>query len=327
MANTTITAVKGVRVGHAASAANLTGATVVLFDRPSSTAVDVRGGWPGTVDTDSVGAGKTFYAKHAVFLTGGDVFGLKCAFGVQRFLLEHGIASSSEPARLPGVVGANIYDLEFGRRLDRVDYERLGYAACRSASKKTVQQGNFGAGFGATVGKLRGMEHAMKGGVGSSVTEVGGAFRVGALVVTNAVGNILDQKGMTIAGTRKGKDRNDFAEMEEVAREYVSGRGLSKRTPRATTIGVVVTDLEVSHESLLRIAEMAHDGIARSVRPAHGATDGDTLFCVSTAERIMARQDPDLMTLVGHMAATQVQSAVMNAVLRARPLAGIPSAH
>jgi L-aminopeptidase/D-esterase-like protein len=275
------------------------------------------------MDTDSVGAGKTFYRKHAVFLTGGDVFGLKCAFGVQRFLLDNRLASSRKPSELPGVVGANIYDLEFGRALEKVDYERLGYEACRNANSGPVSEGNVGAGLGATIGKLMGIEHAMKGGVGSSVAKAaGGIFMVGALVVTNAVGNVFEPGGTTIAGARSGKR---FLEMEQMD-EYVSGLVGRTGSARATTVGVVVTDLELSHEEAIKVAEMAHDGLARCIRPVHGATDGDTIFCVSTGAVRVRRHSPDLLTMVGHLASIQVQSSVIRSVHRAKTLAGIPAA-
>lgn len=324
MANPSITSVKGVRVGQASSRENLTGTTVVLFDHPALTVVDVRGGWPGTFDTDSLRTGMTFLSKHAVFLTGGDVFGLNAAAGIQRYLLGHG-ASDHLPSDLPGVVGANIYDLEFGKKLDRVDYAGLGHAACMNASRKPVRQGNFGAGTGATVGKLLGMEHAMKGGVGSSVAEVSGKFRIGAVVVVNAVGNVFDRQGVTVAGTRKGGRARGFVELEDMAEDLARSGLKEKPSPRATTIGVVATDLDLSHGELTRIATMAHDGIARCVRPAHGATDGDALFCSSTARVQTPRLGLEQITLMGELAAIQVQKSILSGVFHARSLAGIPS--
>jgi len=323
--NTTITAVRGVKVGHASDPENLTGTTVVLFDGPSVTAVDARGGWPGTLDTDSVAAAKTFHRKHAIFLTGGDVFGLKCAFGIQRFLLDRSLASNSGPGRLPGVVGANIYDLEFGKALDRVDYEKLAYDACVKSSASPSAQGNQGAGLGATVGKLRGIKYAMKGGVGSNSTRVAERFTVGALVVTNAVGNVFGADGATIAGTRRGKRNDEFVEIEDVSSTYVAERR-QKTLSRATTIGVIVTDLRLSHEEAIKVAEMANDGLARCIRPVHTATDGDVIFCVSTAKVSLGEVSPDLLSLVGHTAATEVQLSVINAVRSAKGLAGVPAA-
>ncbi len=324
MRNATITSVEGVRVGHAADRKNFTGCTVVLFDKASVTAVEARGGWPGTMDTDSVGVGKTFVNKHAVFLTGGDVFGLKCAFGIQRYLMEKHLASASEPFRLPAIVGANIYDLEFGRAVEKVDYEALGYEASKNASKKQAAEGNVGAGLGATVGKLKGKGSFMKGGVGSASTTFG-RFTVGAIVVVNAVGNVYGSNGKTIAGTRR-TGGTGFVEMDELAEDYASTAGGKRRTSRATTIGVVATDLELSHEEAIKVVEMAHDGLARCIRPVHAATDGDTLFCVSTGVVRRGKASPDLITLVGHTAASMVQKSVLNGVLKARTLGGVPSA-
>jgi L-aminopeptidase/D-esterase-like protein len=325
MENRSITAIEGISVGHSESEKNLTGCTVLLLASTGITAVDARGGWPGTMDTDSIGAAKTFYRKHAVFLTGGDVFGLKCAFGIQRFLLEHGLASKSKPGGLPGIVGANIYDLEFGKAIEKVDYEKLGYDACVKASGSPVAQGNHGAGLGATVGKLRGINHAMKGGVGSTSIKVAGKFNVGALVVTNAIGNVYGTDGATIAGTRKGKRNDEFVEIEDISSSYVVRR---KRVtaPRATTIGVVATDLDLSHEETIKVAEMANDGLARCVRPVHTTTDGDVIFAVSTGKINLGESSPDLLSLVGHTAATEVQRSVESAVRSARGLAGIPAA-
>jgi L-aminopeptidase/D-esterase-like protein len=325
MENQTITAIDGISVGQSVSEKNLTGCTVLLLASPAVTAVDARGGWPGTMDTDSVGAAKTFYKKHAVFLTGGDVFGLKCAFGIQRFLLDRGLASKSEPGGLPGIVGANIYDLEFGNALDKVDYEKLGYDACVKASRSPVAEGNQGAGLGATVGKLRGIKYAMKGGIGSTSVRVAGRFTVGALVVTNAVGNVFGTDGGTIAGTRKGKRRDEFVEIEDISSSYVALRK-KRPTPRATTIGVVATDLDLSHEETIKVAEMANDGLARCIRPVHTATDGDVIFCVSTGKVSLGELSPDLLSLVGHTAATEVQRSVESAVRSTRGLAGIPAA-
>jgi L-aminopeptidase/D-esterase-like protein len=323
--NRTITGIKGARVGHAEVKSKRTGCTVLLFDRPAVTAVEARGGWPGTFDTDSVGQGKTFYRKHAIFLTGGDVFGLQCSSGIQRYLIEKDEAPDYEVGYLPGVVGANIYDLDFGKVISKTNYSSLGYLACRKASSKPVEEGNFGAGLGATVGKLRGMRFSMKGGVGSSIASIPLGAKVGALVVTNAVGNVFE-KDRTIAGTRTNSSRPDraFVELEHMMTDYIGSkrRGKSDAT-KATTIGIVVTDLKLSHEETLKVVEMAHDGMARCTRPAHATTDGDTLFCASTEEK-RADMTPSMLDLVGHMAALQVQRSIISAVRHAKSLDGIP---
>ncbi|MDA4124725.1 MAG: P1 family peptidase [Thaumarchaeota archaeon] len=323
MENTTVTRIPGVRVGQAVSRAELTGCTVLLLDAPGTTAFDARGGWPGTFDTESVGLTKTYYRKQAIFLTGGDVFGLKCAFGIQKFLLERRLASARAEGRLPGVVGANIYDMDLARGVEKVDYEALGYQACASAISDPVREGNEGAGLGATVGKLKGVGHAMKGGVGSSVVRLADGTLVGALIVTNAVGNVFDGRGTTIAGTRRRGNRGPFFEVEELAANPPT-EGHTSRT-KATTIGAVVTNLELSHEATAKVAEMAHDGLARCIRPVHTPTDGDALFCVSTGEVKARKIDHEKLALVGHMASVVVQESVIRAVLAARSLAGVPS--
>lgn len=324
--NGTITAIKGIRVGHAVSRSRRTGCTVLLFDRPAVTAVEARGGWPGTFDTDSIGQGKTFFKKHAIFLTGGDVFGLQCSSGIQRYLIEKRAASDHEAGYLPGVVGANIYDLGFGREISKTNYPSLGYLACGQASSKPVGEGNFGAGLGATVGKLRGMRFAMKGGVGSTVANIPFGAKVGALIVTNAVGNIFE-KDRTIAGTRSNSTSYEptFLELENIMPSYIGSKPKlgNNVTSKATTIGVVVTDLKLSHEETLKVAEMAHDGLARCIRPAHATTDGDTLFCASTEEK-RVKMSPNMLDLVGHMAALQVQRSVISAVKHAESLNRIP---
>jgi L-aminopeptidase/D-esterase-like protein len=322
--NNTITAIHGIKVGHAADPKSITGCTVLLFKNPVVTSVEARGGWPGTFDTDSVASGKTFYRKHAIFLTGGDVFGLACAKGIQRYLIERGIASKDKPGQLPAVVGANIYDVDFGHNVADTDYSKLGYEACHNASRRPVNQGNHGAGIGATVGKLKGIKYATKGGVGSSVTRILFGVQVGALVVTNSLGNVFDESGRTIAGTRKDVDSRVYVEIEDLMEEYVKTMSTYSKA-KATTIGVVATNLQLSHEHLLKVTEMAHDGFPRCIRPAHATIDGDTLFSVSTAYRRTDNISHALIDLVGHVAAMQVTKAILNAVRNATALNGIPS--
>lgn len=319
--NNTITGIKGVKVGHASSIRNKTGCTVLLMERPSVTAVDARGGWPGTYDTDSLGIGKTFFRKHAIFLVGGDVYGLQCAAGIQRYLVERRIASKERPGELPGVVGADIFDIEFGSNVPMTDYVRLGYNACKNATSEKVLEGNHGAGLGATVGKLKGIHFATKGGVGSSMIEISRDVKVGALVVCNAIGNVFDGSGRTIAGTRRGLTSSQYTEIEELGRHYAK----HERTfPRATTIGIVATNIRLNHEQALKVAEMAHDGLARCIRPVHTTTDGDTLFCTST-EQYKSNVSNSFLDTIGHAASTQVTQSVLSAVQMAKSLNRIPS--
>src|SRR5439155_1326764 len=170
--NRTLTAIRGVRVGHAQDRRRRTGTTVVLLDPPAMAFADARGGWPGTYDTAASDLGKTFIDRHALLLTGGDVYGFDAVGGIRRFLLEKKLASPTGGGKMPGIMGTNIYDLGFADALG-LDYTSLGYAACANASTKPVPQGNVGAGMGATVGPFFGIKGGTKGGLGSSAARVG----------------------------------------------------------------------------------------------------------------------------------------------------------
>jgi L-aminopeptidase/D-esterase-like protein len=322
-----ITSIRGVRVGHGEDRTAMSGVTVVLLDRPSVTACDARGGWPGSYDTASIEVGKTFYRKQAIFLTGGDVFGYDSGRGIRRFLVEKKIAGSSV-GDMPEVVGTNIYDLSFAKHGEGVDYADLGYEACLRASSGRVEQGNVGVGLGATVGKLLGSRYSWKGGLGTSASRILGDVIVGAIVATNAVGNVFDpDTGRTIAGTRKpGTKGTSFCELNDVLPEYVRKSG-RKRDSRATTVGVVITNLALTHEQTFKVAQMAHDGLARVIRPVHATTDGDTIFAVSTGEiapNLKEYEGYKLVDALGETAAQQASLAVLSAVRHASPFGGIP---
>jgi L-aminopeptidase/D-esterase-like protein len=270
--------------------------------------------------------GKTFYRKQAVFLTGGDVFRYDEATGIRRYLLEHKLAGARE-GEMPEIVGANIYDLSFAKHVESVNYSDLGYRACDSASSGPVEQGSVGAGLGATVGKLRGSRFCWKGGLGTSAVKAFGRVTVGAIIVTNAVGNIFNpETGKTIAGTRKDERKDaPFLEMDSMVSSYLRAPKRQKRKTRATTIGLVVTNLALDHEQTYKVAQMAHDGLARAIRPVHMTTDGDLIFAISTGE-IEADFEHDYLAVdvVGAAAAQQVTRAVLSAVRNAKPLGGIP---
>jgi len=316
--NNTITAVEGLRAGHAHNDHARTGCTVVLFEPEADIACEARGGWPGTYDTHSIDATKTFVKKNAVFLTGGDVFGFDTAIGIRRYLLERGMASSTGAGKLPGIVGANIYDIEFAK-IQEVQYSDLGYSACLNASTEPVAEGNVGAGIGATVGKLRGLGSACKGGCGTSAAYLPNSVAVGAVVVTNAVGNVYDiENGRTIAGVRK-PDGSGFLEFEQIVTDY-----LQDTTRHNTTIGVVATNVDLSHEQLIKVAQLAHDGLAMSIRPVHMSTDGDTLFAASTARVLGMRERERIVDIIGYTAARCVADAAVRSVKAARSLSNMP---
>jgi L-aminopeptidase/D-esterase-like protein len=288
-----------------------------LFEAEADVACEARGGWPGTYDTHSIDVAKTFVKKHAIFLTGGDVFGFDTAIGVRRYLLERNLASASGAGKLPGIVGANIYDVEFAS-IQEANYPDLGYTACLNASSEPVGEGNVGAGIGATVGKLSGMRFASKGGCGSSAVPLPNNIVVGALVVTNAIGNIYTpENGKTIAGVR-GPD-GGFREFEEIMIDY-----LKDTSHHNTTIGIVATNVDLSHEQLIKVAQLAHDGLAMSIRPVHMSTDGDTLFAASTAKITGMREVGRIVDIIGYTGARCIAKAVVRSAMAARTLANIP---
>ncbi len=317
-ANSTLTAIRGVRVGHAQDIRRRTGTTVVLLEPPAMAFADARGGWPGTYDTAASDLGKTFIERHALLLTGGDVYGFDAVRGIRRFLLEHKLASPKGGGAMPAIMGTNIYDLEFADT-DGLDYTDFGYGACLDASTRPVAQGNVGVGTGATVGPFFGKTGGTKGGIGSSAARVG-SWTVGAVIVTNCVGNVYDPfENRTIGGTLR-KDGPGYREMDDVAEEYLK----RSKTRSGTTIGVLGTDAPLDHEQLARLVELAHDGIALAVRPAHMSTDGDTILGFATRTPKAARIDHRAFDVLHDAAVREVARAAVNSVRAARTLGGVP---
>ena len=317
----TITAIRGVRVGHATDLRRRTGTTVVLFDRPVPAFADHRGGWPGSYDSAASNLGKTFVDRHALFLTGGDIYGYDAGIGIRNFLLDKGLAKPVGGGVMPMVMGTNIYDLEYADAIG-ADYRRFGRRACEAAGRGPAAQGNVGAGTGATVGpffEVKGGPTGTKGGLGSSAARVG-RWTMGALVVTNCVGNVYDPfANETIAGARR-QDGKGFLGMDDVLGDYL--KTSSRRY--GTTIGVVGTDAPLDHEQLARLVELAHDGIALAVRPAHMSTDGDTLLGFTTNPPRARRLDWRAFDVVHHVAVQEVARAAVNGVRAARSLGGVP---
>lgn len=315
--NTTLTAIRGVRVGHAQDAKRRTGSTVVLVNPPAIAFADPRGGWPGTYDTAASDLGKTFIKRHAFLLTGGDVYGYDAVRGIRRFLLERKLATRTGGGTMPAIMGTNIYDLDYAETRG-LDYTDMGYEACLNATSRPVAQGNVGAGTGATVGPFVRGTLGSKGGLGSSATKVG-LWTVGAIVVTNCVGNVYDPfRNRTIAGTHR-KNGRGFLEMDDILDAYIS-----KSSPRfGTTIGVLGTDAPLDHEQLARLVELAHDGIALAVRPAHMSTDGDTILGFTTARAKGSRIDYRAFDAIHHMAVREVARAAVNAARAAKTASGI----
>ncbi len=275
--NNTITAVPGIRVGHAQNDEAMTGCTVILCEAGAVGGVDQRGGAPGTRETDLLRPMHRVEQIHGVLLTGGSAFGLDATGGVMRYLEERGIGFDVGVARVPIVPAAVIFDLAIGRADVRPD-AAMAYQACLNATSDPVIEGNVGAGTGATVGKILGMQSATKSGVGSACVEIVGGLFVGAIAVVNALGDVIDpHTGEIIAGARTA---DGFADTLQVMQQFQAMSSASSISN--TVVGVVATNAKLNKEEVNKVAQMAHDGLARAVRPAHTMYDGDTIFALST---------------------------------------------
>lgn len=315
-----ITDVGNLRVGHFTHPQRSTGCTVVLFEQPTVAAVDVRGSAPGTRETDLLNPVNTVQQVNAILLTGGSAYGLDAAGGVMQYLEEHGMGFRVGPAVVPIVPAAVLFDLTVGNPKIRPD-AKSGYKACETATVSGIAAGCVGAGAGATVGKLFGTEFAMKSGIGSASIKIGGTdIVVGAIVAVNAVGDVLDHEtGRILAGARTpdGKGfRNSLSQLK-------NGSGVHAREGAHTSIGVVATNAVLTKTQAAKIAQMAHDGLARSINPVHTAMDGDTLFAAATGT---AKTNGDLIT-IGAVGAEVVSRAVRDAVLAAVSIPGYPAHH
>jgi L-aminopeptidase/D-esterase-like protein len=299
-----ITQVPGIRVGHWTDQQGLTGCTVVLVPPEGGVAsVDVRGAAPGTRETDLLQPGRTVEVVHALLLTGGSAFGLAAADGVMEFLAERGVGVFTGHARVPIVPAAVLYDLGVGSPEARPGPD-AGRAACLDAQERSAcGSGRFGAGTGATVGKLLGAEHADPGGIGSAAVALPGGGIVGALAVVNAVGDVVDGHGAVLAGPG--------------AVDRLLADGLPGAPPLGgnTTLAVVATDVALTKAGAHRLATVAHDGLAQAIRPVHTAYDGDTVFAVSTGGRAA---DPTSTVVLETAAVEVVARAIRRAVSRSQ---------
>jgi L-aminopeptidase/D-esterase-like protein len=319
MGPTTQPGFAGLKVGHFTDARRATGCTVVLCGEEGAVAgVDVRGAAPGTRETDLLRPDNLVEHVHAVLLTGGSAFGLDAAGGVMRWLEERGIGLPVGPCKVPIVPTAVLFDLWVGDGRVRPDAQ-AGYAACDAAGDGAVAQGSVGAGAGALVGKLFGVQRAMKGGIGFASLTVEG-ITVAALIAVNAIGDVIDPaSGRPVAGARTADGRDLLGSTDAIARGELPPALV---TGGATTIGVVATDATLTKAQANKLATMAHDGLARTIDPVHTMSDGDTLFALATGR---AGRSPHL-TLLGALAARATAQAVLNAVEHAQGLPGWPSA-
>jgi len=322
----TLTDVPGILVGHSEDLNGATGCTVVLCPDGAVAGVDQRGGAPGTRETDLLRPMHLVERVHAVLLSGGSAFGLCAADGVMQYLEEQGIGFPTPWGGVPIVPAAVIFDLGIGDPRARPTAE-MGYRACQRASRDAVRQGNAGAGAGASVGKILGMARATKTGIGSASMRLGEVC-VAALVVVNAFGDVVDpQNGRILAGPRvtfpSGQDTSSmpvFHSTLALMRQTCEGRDQPFGFVHNTVVGVIATNARMNKAQANKVAQMAHDGLARAVVPAHTMYDGDTLFALSTGT-----SSCDISTL-GAYAAEVTTQAILKAVYEARTLANIPAA-
>jgi L-aminopeptidase/D-esterase-like protein len=309
-----LTDVRGLCVGHFTDTRRPTGCTVILMPDGAVAGVDVRGAAPGTRETELLSPLNAVEHVHALLLSGGSAFGLDAAGGVMRWLDERGFGVQVGPARVPIVPAAILFDLWIGDPSIRPD-AASGYAACEAASTDPVAQGNVGAGTGASVGKLFGIERAMRGGLGSASITVGG-ITVAALVAVNAIGDVIDPStGEPIAGARSEDGRH----LQGTMRSMMCGELLATLQPgSATTLGVVATDAVLTKAQANKVAQMAHDGFARTINPIHTMADGDTIFALATGASGLTAN----LTLIGALGAEVMATAVLRAVRAATRLSG-----
>ena len=310
-----ITAVEGIRVGHASDFEACTGCTVILCEGGAIGGMDVRGSASGTRELDALSPHHLVEEIHAILLAGGSAFGLEAAAGVMRYLEERGIGFDVGVTKVPLVPAAILFDLGIGDFRIRPD-ALMGYRACEAATDGVIEEGSVGAGTGATVGKLFGIRHAMKGGVGTADLELSGGLRVGALAVVNAFGDVRDPaNGVILAGARDpatGKLADTVLQMKQ-------GRLRRSFRSDSTTLAVIATNARLSKSEVVRVARMGHAGLTRTISPVHTAFDGDVVFALATAQ---VEGDGDLVGVVG---ADVVATAVVRAVKAARDLGGIPA--
>lgn len=304
--------IDGIKVGHAQDIEAGTGCSVVLCKEGASAGVDVRGGAPGTRETDLLNPVNLVDKIHGVVLAGGSAFGLDAASGVMQYLEEKNVGFDVGVTKVPIVPSAVLFDLTVGNSKVRPDKE-MGYRACiNSENNDKDLQGNIGAGTGATVGKFLGPEHSMKGGLGSYCVQIGD-LKVGALIAVNCLGDVINPgNGRILAGALK--EDGTFANTEEIMiNSYSEKKNVFSGN---TTIGVVATNAILTKSEANKIASMAHNGYGRTMRPAHSMFDGDTIFTMATGK---VQAD---INVIGLLAARVVEKAIVNAILNTSTMYG-----
>ncbi|MBS6041745.1 MAG: P1 family peptidase [Clostridium baratii] len=308
------TDIDNIKLGHAQNEKGLTGCSVIICEDGATGGVDVRGGAPGTRETDLLDPSEMIEKIHAVVLSGGSAYGLEASTGVMEYLEEHNVGFDVSVCKVPIVCSAVLFDLAFGDFKVRPD-KKMGYEACiNSETYNDDVNGNIGAGFGATIGKILGPSTSMKGGLGTFAVEING-LQVGAIVAVNCLGDVVDPSNSKILAGALNKKNNEFLNSESILLSNIK----SPKEPFKgnTTIGLIVTNGKFSKAQAKKIASMAHNGFARTMRPAHTMFDGDTIFTMATN-----KVDADVTT-VGMIAANVMEKAVIRAIKEAKTLNGI----
>ncbi|OWZ84841.1 P1 family peptidase [Natranaerobius trueperi] len=307
-----ITDIENIKIGQIEDREAVTGVTVIYSENGMTASADIRGGAPGTRETDLLRPENLVDKVHGVFLAGGSAYGLDVATGIMNYLEEIDIGFDTGVCKVPIVTGAILFDLNIGNPKIRPD-ANMGYQATKKASNTPIKEGNFGCGMGATLGKFMGDSYTMKSGIGSSSFKLGDLI-VGSIVAVNPFGEVFDPNtGTTIAGAYDRKSQK----LQSLEKAFSSI--YSDPFSTNTTIGTIITNADISKANAKKISEMAHSGISRTIRPSHTMVDGDSLFTLATNE-----VEADI-NLIGHMASKSVENAILQGVKTAESICNYPS--
>ncbi|MBR6767035.1 MAG: P1 family peptidase [Clostridia bacterium] len=307
--------IPGVRIGHAQDDVHGTGCTVIICDEKAVCGVDIRGGGPASRETQLLDPRMSNDGVNAVLFSGGSAFGLDAAAGVMRYLEARGKGVKVGNAVVPIVVGSCIFDLNCANSAVRPDGD-MGYLACMDSEMNAERNGNVGAGTGATVGKLMGNERAMKAGLGTWAVQAG-ELMVGAIAVVNAIGDVFEMDSQRQLAGLLNPDGSGMVSTEEAMLdmfEYMSSMAAN------TTIGAIITNAKLDKASMNKVAAMASNGIARTIRPVNTSMDGDSVYALSCGE---VNALPDI---VGTLGAHVLAKAVNRAVMESEPMYGFKAA-
>lgn len=312
-----LTDIPGIRVGHVSDFAAMTGCTAILCEEGAVGGVDMRGSASGTEETPTLDPGHVAGRVHAILLAGGSAFGLEAASGVRRYLARRGVGFQFGGEHVPIVAAAILFDLGLAKSNRHPDLA-MGEAAAVAASTDAVAEGAVGAGTGATVGKILGMDHAMKSGIGSATVELDRGVKVASLVAVNAMGDVRDPAtGLIVAGARRMADGREFLDTADYLKRHSAPSG-GPSVPRNTTLAVVATNARLTKLEARKLAELGSLGMARSIAPVNTMVDGDTVFALS-----LGALQADVDSL-GVAAAEALAEAILRAVKSARGVAGMP---